>query len=184
MLVARRSEERVEASRSLAGGDFHCSLCGGAVILKRGRVKVAHFAHQPGAECDYAGESVPHLLAKRVLADQFRCLDYIVELEEPHPAVSRRVDVAVTVPPSGARIAVEVQDSPIKVDEMKRRIQADKRSGFFGTVWVFTSRRAARLLGAKTTHEVRVPKGGCGTATSATSSARVSLTSGTPRMAN
>lgn len=68
----------------------------------------------------------------------------------------RRVDVAVTVP-TGHRVAVEVQDSAISVTEMKRRNSADQRSGFFGTVWVFTSRRAARLLAARADHEIRVP---------------------------
>lgn len=97
------------------------------------------------------------MLAKRVLADKFRELGYIVELEEPHPAVNRRVNVAVTVSPYTVRIAVEVQDSAITVDEMKRRMKADKASGFFGTVWVFTSARAAKLLGVRVGHEVRVP---------------------------
>jgi hypothetical protein len=63
----------------------------------------------------------------------------------------------VTVSPTAARVAVEVQDPAITVDEMKRRIKADKASGFFGTVRVFASARAARLLGARAGREVRVP---------------------------
>lgn len=157
MLVAQRqSGERVEAARGLAANGYTCPLCGGAVILKRGRVKVAHFAHAPGAICDWARESLHHHLAKRVFADRFRALGYTVELEEPHPEVSRRVDVAVTVP-TGERVAVEVQDSAISVEEMKRRNHADRRRGFYGTVWVFTSSRAARILAAREDHEVRIP---------------------------
>jgi hypothetical protein len=91
-----------------------------------------------------------------VFADRFRALGYTVELEEPHPEVSRRVDVAVTVP-TGERVAVEVQDSAISVEEMKRRNHADRRRGFYGTVWVFTSSRAARILAAREDHEVRIP---------------------------
>jgi hypothetical protein len=158
MLVAQHhpSGERVEATRDLAADAYYCPLCASAVILKRGRVKVAHFAHAPGAACDWAGESLRHRLAKRVLADCFRALGYNVELEEPHPQVGRCVDVAVTMP-TGHRIAVEVQDSKISVPEMKRRNRADLLSGFFGTVWVFTSNRAARLLAAREDHEIRVP---------------------------
>ncbi len=157
MLVAQNpSGERVEAARDLAADAYTCPLCAGAVILKRGRVKVAHFAHTPGAICDWARESLSHHLAKRVLADRFRALGYAVELEEPHPGANRRVDVAVTMP-TGHRVAVEVQDSAISVEEMKRRNRADQRSGFFGTVWVFTSKRTARLLTAREDDEVRVP---------------------------
>lgn len=157
MLVAQRSSGgRVEAARTLAAGDYVCPICVAGVILKRGRVKVAHFAHTPASVCEGSRESLSHHLAKRVLADRFRAIGYAVELEEPHAAVHRRVDVAVTVP-SGHRVAVEVQDSAISVTEMKRRNNADRRSGFFGTVWVFTSRRAARLLAARADHEIRVP---------------------------
>jgi competence CoiA-like predicted nuclease len=157
MLVAQHpSGERVEAARDLAAAAYTCPLCAGAVTLKPGRVKVAHFAHTPGAICDWARESLRHHVAKRVLADRFRALGYIAELEESHPEVNRRVDVAVTMP-TGHRVAVEVQDSAISVGEMRRRNRADRRSGFFGTVWVFTSSRAARLLTAREDHEVRVP---------------------------
>src|SRR5262249_60709559 len=99
----------------------------------------------PGATCDQAGESLAHHLAKRVLAYRFRSLGYTVELEEPHLGVARRIDVAVTVP-TGHRVAVEVQDSATSVAEMKRRNRADRRSGVFGTGWIFTSNRAARAL--------------------------------------
>lgn len=157
MLVALvPTGKRVEAARDLEAAPFGCPRCGSAVVLKRGRVKVAHFAHKPNAVCDWASESISHHLAKRVLADRFRGLGYVVELEEPHAAVNRRVDVAVTMP-TGHRIAVEVQDSAISVTEMKRRNHADKRAGFFGTAWVFTSKRAARLLAARADHEVRIP---------------------------
>lgn len=156
MLVAQStSGERIEAARDLPADAYVCPLCAGTVILKRGRVKVAHFAHAPGATCDQAGESLAHHLAKRVLADRFRSLGYTVELEEPHLGVARRIDVAVTVP-TGHRVAVEVQDSATSVAEMKRRNRADRRSGFFGTVWIFTSNRAARLLTARQDDEIRI----------------------------
>jgi hypothetical protein len=155
MLVARTPfGVPVEATRELTPGAYACPLCSASVILKPGRVKVAHFAHTPGADCAAAGESIRHLAAKRLLADRFRDLGYGVLLEESHPRHARRVDVAVSLP-SGHRIAVEVQDSPIEVLEMKRRQNADRAAGFFGTAWVFVGRRAALLLADE--GEVRVP---------------------------
>lgn len=156
MLVAiDLAGKRTEASRNLSPADYTCPLCHEAVILKRGRVKIAHFAHKPGTECEGASESLDHLQAKITLADQFRSLGYLTEIEEQHPEVNRRVDVAVTVP-TGHRIAIEVQESSISPAEIERRNLADQRSGFYSTVWVFTARRAAKILSGK--YEVRIPE--------------------------
>ncbi|MGJ3224032.1 competence protein CoiA [Micromonospora aurantiaca (nom. illeg.)] len=147
MLVALREgpDGRVEAGKDLTPGDFRCLECAWPVVLKRGRVKVPHFAHQPGSPaCASGGESVTHMRAKTLLARRFRAQGYEVVLEEAHPAQQRRVDVAVTlIDRAGAarRIAVEIQDSAIAVDEMKRRTTADRHAGFFATLWVFTLSR-------------------------------------------
>lgn len=157
MLVATSSRgPRVEASHLLDPGAFTCPACSGRVFLKRGKVTTPHFAHAPGADCGSAGESARHLAAKRKLADEFRALGYTVELEEPHFAARRRVDVAATLS-SGHRIAVEVQDSPISVAEAKRRTAADRSEGFVGTLWIFTKHRARHLIEADDDDEVRVP---------------------------
>lgn len=158
MLIASLPNgHRVEADRGLPDGRrYACPQCAQEVILKRGRVKVAHFAHAPGVSCAWASESLSHLRAKRVLADQFRAIGYTVELEEQYANVGRRVDVSVTVP-TGHRVAIEVQDSAISVNEMERRNAADRLSGFFATTWVFTSSRSPRLLAASRDAEVRVP---------------------------
>jgi hypothetical protein len=156
-----RDGVRVEASRHLPDDDYRCATCGWAACLKRGRVKVAHFAHLPGAPCcESAGESVEHMRAKAILAQRFRAEGYDVVLEEAHDRHRRRVDVAVTL--NGrrgpVRIAVEVQDSAISVDEVKRRTAADRRSGFLATVWVFTTSRVRRARGAFPGAERRLPE--------------------------
>lgn len=164
MLVALRMEpvERVEAGKDVAPGDFQCPECRWPVILKRGRVKVPHFAHQPGSQpCASGGESVTHMRAKTLLAKQFRAQGYEVVLEEAHPRHQRRVDVAVTlIDRAGAvrRIAVEVQDSAISVDEVKRRTTADRHAGFFATLWVFTLSRLRRARSVLPGYELRLPE--------------------------
>lgn len=164
MLVAVHDEsaDRVEASRDLDGGLFRCPQCRWPVVLKRGRVKVPHFAHQPGCEpCASAGESVAHMRAKALLADRFRAQGYSVVLEEAHSDHQRRVDVAVTLTDRSGqpqRIAVEVQDSAIAVGELKRRNAADRRAGFFATLWVFTSNRLQRTRSVLPGHELRLPE--------------------------
>lgn len=159
MLIANDVNGRpVEAARDLPVGTFGCPACDGPMLLKRGRVKVPHFAHLPGAECWSEAESVSHLRSKHLLAEKFRRLGYEVRLEETHRDQGRRVDVAVTVGDKGHRVAVEVQDSAIAVETMKARTRIDRALGFLGTMWVFTDKRAQALLSvADTDVEVKIP---------------------------
>lgn len=149
MLVAHDAAgAKVEASRDMRAEEFTCPTCSGPVLLKRGRVKVAHFAHLPDSECWSEPESVTHLRAKQLLAARWRGQGHQVTLEEVHHQHGRRVDVAVTVATrtGHVRVAVEVQDSAISVEDMKARTRIDRRLGFLHTLWVFTDKRAKALL--------------------------------------
>lgn len=159
MLIASRGDgARILAHRELDRGDYFCPVCETAVVFKRGRVVVPHFAHGPGSDCPASeSESPRHLQAKLTFAERFASLGYTVQLEETHRAVGRRVDVAVILPgPLGVqrRVAVEVQDSPIQVETMKDRVRLDRRIGYDATAWVFTSHRAGRLMDGG---EARIP---------------------------
>ena len=162
VLVAVRADtgQRTEASRNLPADLYVCPVCRSPLVLKRGRVVIAHFAHQAGSiQCEASGESVRHMKAKALLAKRFRQLGYGAALEEPH--LQRRVDVSVTVTDDEGRawrIAVEVQDSAISVDEIKRRNCADGIAGFFSTLWVFTSNRATGVRAALPGTELRLPE--------------------------
>ncbi|WP_327002524.1 hypothetical protein OHA72_46595 [Dactylosporangium sp. NBC_01737] len=98
--------------------------------------------------------------AKVLLAQRFREHGHEVALEEPHSGGWRRVDVAVTIQGRNGpvRVAVEVQDSAIAVDELQRRNHADKRAGFFATVWMFTTNRLSRARGSLPGAELRLPE--------------------------
>jgi hypothetical protein len=164
MLVALHADtgQRAEAHRLLPEATFRCPECSWPAVLKRGRVKVAHFAHQPGApDCNSASESVTHMRAKLLLAARFRELGYEANLEQPHSDWQRRVDVSVTLADRrgvARQIAVEIQDSPIAVDEVRRRNDADRKAGYFATVWVFTSNRLHKLRAALPGYELRLPE--------------------------
>lgn len=156
MIVAKLGNDLVEAERHLGREAYTCPLCGHGVVLKPGRVKIPHFAHAPGADCPAAAhEGLAHLATKKVLAKQFRILGYDVRLEEQHG--DRRIDVAVTLP-TGHRVAVELQDSPISVDAMKVRMAADRRHGFFGTTWTWIGKRYSLLRQAADNGEGRIPE--------------------------
>ncbi|MFI2304664.1 competence protein CoiA [Actinacidiphila glaucinigra] len=161
LLVAALDDgSRVEAARDLPAGEYICPMCEAPVTLKRGRVRVSHFAHAPNSDCPGSEpESWRHLLAKRVLVEEIASYGWQAQVEVAHPSFGRRVDVDVTVPANGRwhRIAVEVQDSAIQVDTMKARVAADRRIGYSATAWLFTTHRAAALMAVAPEHEVRVP---------------------------
>ncbi len=70
MLIAcNRHGEVLAAEVEPQDGPFYCLECAEPIILKHGRVKIAHFAHYPGVDCAYAsaseGESEEHRRAKQ-----------------------------------------------------------------------------------------------------------------------
>ncbi|MFI6374088.1 competence protein CoiA family protein [Streptomyces sp. NPDC050546] len=88
MLIAAHDDgSHIEASRDLPTATYLCPMCESQVILKRGRKVAAHFAHAPNSDCPGAEpESWRHLLAKQVLAEQFKVLGWGARIEVPHPA--------------------------------------------------------------------------------------------------
>jgi Competence protein CoiA-like family len=156
VFVARTGEYLVEADRSLdRSADYCCPVCHHPVVFRPSRVKVAHFAHAAGADCPASEREGPdHLAAKKILAQQFRALGYTVRLEETF-GWDRRVDLAVA-PPDGFCVAVEVQDSPISVSEMRQRMNIDKSNGFVATLWVWIGGREQQLHRAESDGEGRI----------------------------
>jgi len=59
--------------------DYTCVRCGSQVVLKRGAVKVPHFAHKGAGAC--AGESLLHLSTKEFIAAAVSCPDFTITAE-------------------------------------------------------------------------------------------------------
>lgn len=72
MLVAALNDNRIEAEFAERGREYTCPKCKRPVILKRGRIKIAHFAHKPPTNCTWAkGETLAHLEAKKNFRDSY-----------------------------------------------------------------------------------------------------------------
>jgi competence protein CoiA len=113
------------------GLGLHCPKCERSVILKRGRIKIAHFAHKPPTDCTWAkGETLAHLEAKKLFKDAFelRGLRAEVELIVPSLPNDRRADVMVWSP-SGVRVAIELQHTTIGIEEIEARSFSYAREG-------------------------------------------------------
>ena len=123
MLVATLDGNRLEAENAERGLAYTCPKCERSVILKRGRIKIAHFAHKPPTDCTWAkGETLAHLEAKKLFKDAFvsRGLRAEVEFIVPSLPNDRRADVMVWSP-SGTRIAIELQHTNIGIEEIEAR---------------------------------------------------------------
>lgn len=139
MLVAACEGKRVEAQDAERGLAYVCPnpKCCRPLILKRGRIVIAHFAHKPPKDCDWArGETLAHLEAKRLIRDAFAARGVRAEVEYVVPALpgDRRADVMMWSP-SGIKVVVELQHTSIGVDEIERRAFSYARAEV-AQVWV------------------------------------------------
>jgi len=123
MLVAALKSDRIEADIAERGLEYVCPKCWCSVILKRGRIKIAHFAHKPPTDCTWAkGETQAHLQAKKMFRDSFvsRSLRAEVEFIVPSLPNDRRADVMVWSP-SGQQAAIELQHTSIQPEAIEKR---------------------------------------------------------------
>jgi hypothetical protein len=137
MLVALCEGSRITAAAAERGAQYHCPSCGKALVLKKGRVVVHHFAHKPPILCDWArGETLAHLEAKRIVHEALTARGVRAELEytvETLPG-DRRADV-MAWSPKGRMIAIELQHTSISADEITERAFAYARAGA-AQIWI------------------------------------------------
>ena len=102
-------------------GPFRCSACGSQMIVKKGLLKIAHFAHVSNTACEYgSGESEEHLAAKMSIYDSLKKKGINAILEKPlSPKV--RADVLIEYP-SGRKVAIEVQRSKMTREKCINRM--------------------------------------------------------------
>ena len=137
MLVAERDGLLIEAAAARRYDGFVCPECGRALILRRGELKIPHFAHLPPVECREArGETEAHHWAKAVLRDAFLKSGSDAEVERRlvgEPA-ERRTDLAVALP-GGGMVAIEIQRSDLTLADIRTRTTSFMRAGV-PVVWV------------------------------------------------
>jgi hypothetical protein len=129
MLTALLDGMRVTAAAAPLDRDYRCpdAECGARVILKRGTIRIAHFAHHPGSVCSLAGESLAHMSAKLHIAEEYCRRGFTADVEVPvfSPLENRRADVLIASPRNPQlRYAIEVQDSIIGETELWQRTRS------------------------------------------------------------
>lgn len=71
-LALNADGEVVSALTAPKRASYTCLECGGALHVKRGEKRAAHFAHDSDDQTGCAGESVTHMAAKRLLRQQLQ----------------------------------------------------------------------------------------------------------------
>jgi competence protein CoiA len=115
-------------------GPFLCPKCIKELNLRKGQIKIHHFAHKPPVTCNYGhGESEAHRKAKWAVysalnqrSDVSEC-----ELEKNHGEVISDIYVNIR----GARIAIELQISTLTIDEIISRTKKYHANGI-AVLWL------------------------------------------------
>lgn len=128
MLVAVKAGRLVLADNAQEKTGYRCPGCNELVILRRGRHKIAHFAHRPGSKCRLGeGETSEHLLGKRQLLQWYRQQGYQVKLEAYLPQIAQRPDLLLTE--KDRRVAIEFQCSPLSLERLRERNAGYRQCG-------------------------------------------------------
>ena len=125
MLCALRTTDKAKLNAretSKAESPFSCPKCGAEVYIRKGHIKIHHFAHKPLVICPYGlGESETHRQAKSAIYERLA----------QHPKVTHcelEYDLGVVVPDiyaviQSTPVAIEVQISNLSLSEIMRRTQ-------------------------------------------------------------
>jgi competence protein CoiA len=109
-----------------ANGPFTCPECHHAVLLKKGEIKVHHFAHVPPIACTYGvGESETHRRAKTAIYQSLLTHPQVTKLQLERSLGDVRPDISFyfkTIP-----IAIEVQVSALSLSQLIERTEAYTR---------------------------------------------------------
>lgn len=136
LLIAEHNSNRISADTALKGSEYLCPKCKKIVILKRGRIVIAHFSHKPPTNCSWArGETKAHLEAKQIVFDGLQArgvtamLEYVVDTLPG----DRRADVMAW---SATNVlAIELQHTSIGIPEIEARANAYSRAGI-AQIWL------------------------------------------------
>lgn len=145
MLIAQSRAGLVNAQFAQPGEEYLCPACRHPVQYRRGKVKIAHFAHLPGANCTVSeGETTEHLAGKQQLLEWLSALGEVPQLEVYLPAINQRPDLLL----KRSRIAVEFQCSPLTEQRLRERNTGYRQLGI-RPIWILGRPYRHRLSKAK-----------------------------------
>jgi competence protein CoiA len=131
MLCGIRAEDnlKVFASNSeKAQGPFHCPGCKHELVLRKGNIKVHHFAHKPPYHCRRGeGESEAHRKCKESIYNALSQYDHVTGLDVEADFGTVIADVYCVI--NNVPVAIEIQRSNLSVNEISERTSAYEKLG-------------------------------------------------------
>lgn len=128
MLIAlEKNGKKISSDQAMKGKSYTCPTCHQEVILKKGKIKIPHFAHKTITTCDsYSeSESAEHLSGKYLLAKNCERFGLHYELEAYIPKINQRADILVE-----NYLVIEFQCSPLSIERLRERTRAYQLSGY------------------------------------------------------
>ncbi len=107
---------------------FSCPVCKDEVVLRKGPVKIHHFAHKPPVSCKYgAGESESHMRAKLEIYQNLIKSAHVTKCEMERYLETVRPDVSCYI--NGVPVAIEIQISKLSLEDIIYRTIEYGRKG-------------------------------------------------------
>lgn len=132
MIIALLEDKRIIATRELERVDYICPHCKEIVRIKKGLIKIPHFAHKSLSDCGGEPETELHVKMKLQIAE---ILGLSLEnLEISHKYKDSRVISDVYDPKTN--IAYEIQCNSLSLAEMEKRWKKYEELGM-NQVWIF-----------------------------------------------
>lgn len=115
-------------------GPFSCPKCGRETILRKGKIRVHHFAHKPPITCEHGkGESEKHRKAKETIFEALSNDDRIIHCELEKDLGNVVPDIYISS--DNKEIAIEVQISNLTMNEIIRRTENYNELGIY-VLWL------------------------------------------------
>jgi competence CoiA-like predicted nuclease len=118
---------------------YSCAYCNKEVLHNKGLIKIGHFKHQKGeSHCPNKGESLKHLQIKlaiyNYLKNGWESSFKILEVEKWLFKNAMRPDIYIETK-KGNRIALEIQATPITVEQILARTSRYSRNNIY-VCWI------------------------------------------------
>jgi competence protein CoiA len=127
--IRQRDSQKVAAwDQQKSDGPFSCPNCVDETILKKGTMKVHHFAHKPPITCEYGrGETEQHRECKLTIYEGLRSHPRFSEVQIERSLGTVRPDVSGHM--NAIPFAIEVQISALTMDQIIYRTSEYAKKG-------------------------------------------------------
>jgi len=127
-------------------GDYICPFCNEPVFVKKGEIKMHHFAHYPRSKClykEWEPETNEHISMKKYFYRVLKRVKWVDEVDLERPIGNRIVDVYVRTI-DDEEIAIECQASPCSYRKIDEKTNDLIKSGAY-VIWVAHNRYANKI---------------------------------------